>query len=92
MTAYVSAYRPGEVRLTVRQLQVLRFMHDFFLQNQQLPPMDRICAHFDWASPNNAQEHINRIVVKGYLTKNVVGKYMFTARALDEFNATQATA
>lgn len=87
MTSYTTTYVRDVVRLTSLQHGVLRFMHDFFLANQQLPPVERISWHFGWASNNNTHEHLARLTTKGYLTKNVVGKNKFTALALDMLTA-----
>lgn len=83
-------YNPGHSRLTSLQIDVLIYMREFFVENQQLPTMDCIRLHFGWASANNSQEHIDRLTAKGFLTKNVVGKNKFTPLALDLFSVVTA--
>ena len=63
---------------TVRNLDVLNFMREFFSENDQLPPMEHIAANFGWASPMAAQSHINALVKHGLIERNACGKYRFS--------------
>lgn len=63
---------------TTLQLKVLRFMHAFYLQNDQLPPHHTIAGQFGWKSANAAAEHVYALERHGLLAVNVLGKYKFT--------------
>jgi SOS-response transcriptional repressor LexA len=65
-------------QLTARQRQVLDFMRDFHVRNDQLPPMSAISKHFGWKSDNAAKTFADILEAKGYIEKNEVGKYRFT--------------
>ena len=67
--------------LTMKQLQIIKFMHEFYLVQDQLPTMQFIAGHFGWKSVNAADEQCRVILRKGYLEKNVLGKHKFTAKA-----------
>jgi SOS-response transcriptional repressor LexA len=64
-----------------RQGEVLRYLAEFYARNDQLPPLDTVCAHFGWRSWNAAMDHVRALERKGYLERNDVGKYRFTSRA-----------
>jgi SOS-response transcriptional repressor LexA len=64
-------------QLTLTQQSVLGFMRQFLAGNDQLPPMHAIAKNFGWASTNAAQEVCAQLERKGYIEKNVVGKYRF---------------
>lgn len=63
---------------TPTQLKVLRFMHAFYLENDQLPPMHVIAQAFGWRSANAAHEHCRYLQAKGLLTDNALGHTKFT--------------
>jgi SOS-response transcriptional repressor LexA len=63
--------------LTLTQQSVLGFMHQFFADNDQLPPMHAIAKQFGWASTNAAHEICAQLERRGYIEKNVVRKYRF---------------
>jgi SOS-response transcriptional repressor LexA len=65
--------------LTNGQARVLYFLREFYLTNDQLPPTHAIAAHFGWRSCNAAQEHLEGLAARGYLERNAVGKWRFTA-------------
>jgi SOS-response transcriptional repressor LexA len=64
-------------QLTLTQQSVFGFMRQFFGDNDQLPPMNAIAARLGWVSANAAHEVCAQHVRKGYIEKNVVGKYRF---------------
>jgi SOS-response transcriptional repressor LexA len=64
--------------ITPGQRRVLDFLRDFHAQNDQLPPIQAIAAHFGWSSWNAAQTHIMGLVKRGYLERNEVGKWRFS--------------
>ena len=64
-----------------RQGEVLRYCAEFYTKNDQLPPRAMICRHFGWASWNAAEEMLQALESKGYLERNEVGKFRFTALA-----------
>ena len=67
--------------LTTTQLQIIHFMREFYLVQDQLPTMQFIADHFGWKSPNAADQQCRVILKKGYLEKNVLGKHKFAAKA-----------
>ncbi len=67
--------------ITNRQREVLEYMREYFLRNDQLPPRSTVSDHFGWASPNAADEHMGRLRAKGYLGLNENGKYKFSRGA-----------
>jgi hypothetical protein len=69
-----------------RSLQVLAFMRDFFVENDQLPPAEVIAKHFGWASVNSACTHLSALRRHGLVETNACGKLRF-ARATP--NATE---
>ena len=66
---------PGPTR---RNLQVLGYMRDFFAQNDQLPPMAHIAAHFGWSSDQSALEHVESLMRHGLVERNACGKLRFS--------------
>jgi SOS-response transcriptional repressor LexA len=69
----VKAHKP-----TARNHDVMDFMRAFFAENDQLPPMAHIAAHFGWASTMAAQMHINSLEKHGLIERNACGKYRFS--------------
>ena len=63
-------------QLSLRQNDVLFFMRQFFLENDQLPPVQSI-ADFLGCKPNNAFQIQQILERKGHIEKNIVGKYRF---------------
>ena len=67
--------RKGQLGASSRA--VLRYMHEFFERNDQLPPVWLISRHMGWASPNAAVTHVARLERAGLIERNEVGKYRF---------------
>lgn len=65
--------------LSRRQKEVLNFCGEFFGRNDQLPSRKAICEHFGWASPNSAEEVLQALEAKGYIERNDLNKFRFTA-------------
>ena len=63
--------------LTSRQREVLAYMLQFLADNDQLPPMQFIAAHFGFRSPQAAQDHVTALERKGFIERNAVGKFKF---------------
>ncbi len=68
-------------RITHRQTDILIYAYHFYLRNDQLPPFKTIATHFEMASSNAIQDHFCSLLDKGYLERNEIGKYKFTAKA-----------
>lgn len=66
--------------LTEGQQELLRYLTEFFIGNDQLPPLQVVADHFKWRSKQAAADKVHILVRKGYLEKNEVGKLRF-ARA-----------
>jgi repressor LexA len=64
--------------LTEKQKAILAFMRQYFEQNDQLPPVDKLREHFNWKSSNAAAEHLQTLARKGVIEHNANGKYRFT--------------
>lgn len=74
--------KPSARNLTLRQREVLYFMWLFFLNNDQLPPMQNITDAFGWKSTNAAQCFADVLAAKGYIEPNACpGKWRFTTKA-----------
>lgn len=75
---------PGKASIgpTVRNLQVLAYMREFFAENDQLPPMAHIALRFGWVSDTSALEHIESLMRHGLVERNACGKLRF-ARGRD---------
>lgn len=71
--------RPPANMLTAKQGDMLLFMWDFYEQNDQLPPCEVIRNHFKFSSANAAYEHQVALLEKGWIERNAVGKFKFTA-------------
>jgi SOS-response transcriptional repressor LexA len=69
------------IHLTFRQGEVLKFMYDFYLENDQLPTMQAMADQFGWASANNSVEHCQMLFKKGALERNALDKYKFSRSA-----------
>ena len=66
--------------LTERQQEILVYAYDFYLCNDQIPPMRATARHFRFKSVNAVKDHFALLLNKGYLTRNEVGKYKFTEK------------
>ncbi|MDH4417678.1 MAG: hypothetical protein QE485_10670 [Acidovorax sp.] len=62
---------------SAKSLDVLQFCREFFAENDQLPPIACVNAHFGWSSSNAAQHHMDMLVRHGRLERNAVGKLRF---------------
>src|SRR5436190_2175239 len=56
-------------KLTVRQREVLDFIRDNQQSMGHSPTLREICAHFGFASPKAAADHLTALERKGYLEK-----------------------
>ena len=66
---------------TPRNQDVLAFMREFFAENDQLPPVERIAKHFGWASLQSAHCHLEALQKHGLIERNAVGKFRFARGA-----------
>ena len=66
---------------TPRNQDVLAFMREFFVENDQLPPVERIAKHFGWASMQSAHCHLEALQKHGLIERNAVGKFRFARGA-----------
>lgn len=55
------------IELTDRQTEVLVFINEYRYANQMPPTRAEIARHFGWTSANGAEDHLRRLVVKGYI-------------------------
>ncbi len=69
--------------ITDNQLDVLFFLIDFLRDNHQLPPMAEISRNFGWSSANAANEVLKALQRRGFIEKNVVGKYKLTLEMVE---------
>lgn len=65
---------------TAKNLEVLAYMREFFLINDQLPPVMHISKNFGWASLNAAQLHVDALIRHGLIERNAVGKLRFARK------------
>lgn len=63
---------------TAKNLEVLAYMREFFLINDQLPPVMHISKNFGRVSLNAAQLHVDALIRHGLVERNAVGKLRFT--------------
>lgn len=63
--------------LSDEQKQVLSYMREFFIENDQLPPAPVIAQHFGWKSPTSAQRHLEQLARLRRIEVNAVGKLRF---------------
>lgn len=88
----IAATLRGEIRPSPRsmrgpsdkQLKVLQFMRDFHREQDQLPPVAFIARHFGWRSPQSALGHVDALIAKGLLQRNVCGKLRFARPAVKD--------
>ncbi len=62
---------------TEKQMEVYEFARAFFADNDQLPPLDFIAAHFGWHSRTAAQCSVDALIRHGLLERNACGKLRF---------------
>jgi hypothetical protein len=67
-------------RITDKQMAVLEFCGRFYAANDQLPTAVAIAQEFGWASPNASWQMLYALQGKGYLERNSLGKFKFTAK------------
>jgi hypothetical protein len=66
---------------TPRNLDVMAYLHHFFEQNDQLPPVATVCEHFGWKSLQAGQDHVDALLRHGLIERNAVGKLRFARGA-----------
>jgi repressor LexA len=54
--------------LTWAQSRVLAYVREFQRENQMPPTRAEIALHFHWKSPNAAEEHLQALERKGYVS------------------------
>lgn len=64
-----------------KNLDVLAYMREFYLENDQLPPLMCINRNFGWVSLNAAQLHVDALIRHGLVERNAVGKLRFARKA-----------
>jgi repressor LexA len=53
--------------LTDKQAKVLQFLKDHLSQHGRPPTRQEIADHFEFKSPNAAEDHLRRMVAKGFI-------------------------
>ena len=71
--------------VTPRQAEVLAFLHAFFEENDQLPPVSAVAKHFGLGH-GAAHWHLEQLLHHGAIERNTVGRYRFARHG-----ATKAT-
>ena len=61
---------------TKRQKAYLSAMREFFMENDQLPPVNSL-AEIMGVHPNAAQEALDRLARAGQIERNAVNKWRF---------------
>lgn len=64
---------------TAKNLEVLAYMREFYLENDQLPPVSRIASHFGMNGAG-ADWHIQMLLRFGEVERNSVGKLRFARK------------
>lgn len=64
------------VAARARAAEVLAYCHQFFAENDQLPPQSCIASHFGFAE-QVAQKYMQKLADAGHLERNAVGKWKF---------------
>lgn len=67
------------VRARARTAEVLAFCHQFFAENDQLPPQSAISKHFGFVE-QVAQKYMQYLADAGHLERNAVGKWRFARK------------
>jgi len=66
--------------LQARIVEVLAYCHEFFEENDQLPPQACVAAHFGVVE-QVAQKYMRALGDAGHLERNAVGKWRFANRS-----------
>lgn len=64
------------VAARARMSEVLAYCHQFFAENDQLPPQSCISEHFQFTE-QVAQKYMQKLADAGHLERNAVGKWKF---------------
>lgn len=67
------------VKARARTAEVLAFCHQFFAENDQLPPQAAIAAHLG-VDEQVAQKYMRRLGEAGQIERNAVGKWRFARK------------
>ena len=67
--------------ITDKQAELLLFCAEFHAENDQLPTARAIAERFGWKSANGSYQMMETLRRKGYLARNTLGRYKFTALA-----------
>lgn len=67
------------VAANARKAEVLAYCHQFFAENDQLPPQSAISAHFGFVE-QVAQKYMLKLSEDGHLERNAVGKWRFARK------------
>ncbi|CAN7342897.1 hypothetical protein LJR074_001955 [Acidovorax sp. LjRoot74] len=65
--------------LTPRQGEVLAYLHEFFADNDQIPPVSAVGKRFG-IRPGAAQWHMDQLLHHGAIERNTVGRWRFARR------------
>jgi len=57
-------------RLTEKQKSVLKFMREYFIENQRLPSCQAIAENFCYRSPSSGNYFLTSLAKKGYLVRS----------------------
>lgn len=68
---HLRAYKDGRIP------EVLAFCHQFFQDNDQLPPQSCVAEHFD-VCEQVAQKYMQWLAAEKHIERNAVGKWRFT--------------
>jgi DNA-binding MarR family transcriptional regulator len=80
-------FKPLDRPLTAKQDDILHFLWAFYMQNDQLPPVNQICDEF-LIYPQAGTDHLKALARKGYIEPNACpGKFKFTQKARAHFAA-----
>lgn len=67
------------VRAKARMAEVLAFCHEFFAENDQLPPQTSVAERFN-VCMQVAQKYMHKLSEAGHIERNAVGKWRFTRK------------
>lgn len=65
------------IPLTEKQAALVAFMRTFLAENDAMPTISTIAAHFGWASSNAAFECLAALKKKGVIERNEQGGWRF---------------
>lgn len=71
--------RRAAVSPTDKNLEVLAYMREFYLENDQLPPVSRIASYFSM-NVAGADWHVQMLLRFGEVERNSVGKLRFARK------------